>query len=65
MPDGVHADPGLVRRAGAGGDDDATRFKGGNLVDGDLVVAMNLHLGTQLAEILHEVVGETVVVVDH
>jgi hypothetical protein len=30
-----------------------------------LVVADHAHLFTQLAEILHEVVGEAVVVVDH
>ncbi len=31
----------------------------------DLVVAEDLHLHPQLAEILHQVVGEGIVVVDH
>ena len=35
------------------------------VVDGDLVVAHDAHVLPQLAEVLHEVVGERVVVVDH
>jgi hypothetical protein len=39
--------------------------EGGDLLDADLVVAEHPHVGAELAEILHEVVGEAVVVVDH
>ncbi len=35
------------------------------LVDGGLVVAHDVELGAELAEVLHEVVRERVVVVDH
>jgi hypothetical protein len=31
----------------------------------DLVVAQHLHLGTQFSQVLHQVEGEAVVVVDH
>jgi hypothetical protein len=41
------------------------RAQRGDLVDRDLVVADDAHLLAELAEILHEVVGEGIVVVDH
>ena len=36
-----------------------------DLGHGDLVVARHRHLGTELTEVLHDVVGKTVVVIDH
>ena len=56
---------GLVRRARPGRDHDALRRQLANLLDRQLVVARDAHVLTQLAEVLHEVVGEAVVVVDH
>jgi hypothetical protein len=60
-----HRNAGLGGRAGAGRNDDARRPQRGDCVDGDFVVAKHLDLFAQLAEILHQVVGEAVVVVDH
>ena len=37
----------------------------GDAGDVDLVVAEHAHVGTELAEVLHQVEGEAVVVVDH
>ena len=46
------------------GDDDALGGHGLHLVEGGLVVADDGHLGAELAEVLVEVVGEAVVVID-
>ena len=54
---------GLARRTRAGRNEDAFGVECAHLLDGDLVVAMHLHVGLQLAEILHEVVGERIVIV--
>jgi hypothetical protein len=56
--DGFHADSRLVRRAGAGGDDEVRRPGGLDLGDGHVVVALDRDVGAELAEELHEVVGE-------
>ena len=64
-PDHLERDAGLVRRARPGRDHD---LRGRERLDGverDLVVAHDVHPGAQLAEVLHEVVGEGIVVVDH
>ncbi len=53
----------VVRRAGAGRDDDAV--VAGQLGDGDFVIAEDGRLDPELAEVLDEVVRERVVVVDH
>src|SRR5450756_1058447 len=63
--DGVHADPRLVRCAGAGRDDEMRRLRRGDLVQRHAVVALHGDLGAELAQVLHQVVGERVVVVDH
>ena len=49
---------------GPGRDDDAVGRALEQLVDGRDVVAHDLDLGAQLAQVLDEVVGERVVVVD-
>ncbi len=56
---------GLVGRAGPGRDADVLRRQTLDLVERDLVVAMHPHLLAQLAEVLDQVVGEAIVVVDH
>src|SRR4051812_13721851 len=58
-------DTGLGRRAGAGRDDQPVRLARQQLCDRRLVVAHDFHLRPQLAQVLDEVVGEGVVVVDH
>jgi hypothetical protein len=62
--DRVDANAGVVRGAGAGGDDDALRRHVVDVLEADLVVAKDLHLLPQLAEVLVEVVGKAVVVID-
>src|SRR3954467_6486068 len=56
---------GLVGRARPGRDDDAVEAALEQLVDARAVVAHDLELAPQLAQVLDEVVGERVVVVDH
>jgi len=62
--DEFDGDTGFFGRARAGGDDDAIGLAADDVVDGDFVVAMDFDLATELAEVLGEVVGEGVVVVE-
>jgi hypothetical protein len=55
----------LRRGAGAGGNHQIVGIEPRHFGNGDGVVAVNLNILTQLAEILDEVVGEAVVIVDH
>ena len=57
-------DAGVGRAAGAGGDEQVRRLESLGLLDRDRVVPEHLHLGAELLEEVHEVVGERVVVVD-
>ena len=61
----VHANTGLVGRAGPGGNDDAIRLHLHDIVHADGIVAYGFDLGTQFTQVLHQVVGEGVLVVDH
>ena len=58
-------EPRFARRTRAGRHQDPLGVQGADLVEGDLVVAMNAQLGFQLAQILDEVVGKRIVIVDH
>ena len=60
----LQRDPRLVGGARPGRDHAALVPAGEQLIDGRAVVAHRVHVGAQLAEVLHEVVGERVVVVD-
>ena len=55
---------GVLRPAGAGGDDEVRRRERFRLVGVDRVVPDHGHLRAELAEQVREVVGERVVVVD-
>jgi len=57
--------PGLRRRSRPGRDDEIVGRKLGDLGKRNRVVAKHLHVLTEFAEILHEVVSEGIVVVDH
>jgi hypothetical protein len=57
--------PGLVGRARPGRDNYILGLELGDPVQRDLVIAVHRHLLPQLAQVLHQVVGEGVVVVDH
>ena len=65
VADGLDADAGLGGRARSGRQYQAVGPQGGDARDGDLVVAEHAHVLAELTEILHQVVGEAVVVVDH
>ena len=56
--DDLVGDAAVVGRAGAGADDDVVGPQGGDLVHGDLIVARHPQLRPQLAQVLHQVVGE-------
>ena len=57
--------PRILGTAGSGTDQDAVGGELVDLVDGERVVAVDDGLGTELTEVLDEVVDERVVVVDH
>ena len=56
---------GLVGGAGAGRHHQAVGLARGDFFQRDFVVAEDFDLGTQLAKVLDDVVGEAVVVIDH
>src|SRR5205814_10556877 len=60
----VDRDACVLGSAGAWRDDDLIRRHRADLVEPDLVVAAHAYGGPELAEVLHEVVGERVVVID-
>src|SRR5712692_4146118 len=63
--DQTERDARAVRIARPRGDDDALGLESLDVFDGDLVVPGHVHARAQLAHVLHEVVGERVVVVQH
>ena len=63
--DGGEADPRLVGRAGTRREDQPLGLAALEVVDAHGIVAKDLHVGAELAEPLHEVVGEGVVIIDH
>jgi len=63
--DGRHGDARILRPSGPGRDDQAARLERLELVHGQAVVAQDAHLGAHLHQVLVEVVGERVEVVDH
>src|SRR5690606_20505404 len=65
MADGGDRDTRVIGRAGPWRDDDLLRRQRLDLREGELIVAVHPHVGAQLTEILHHVVGEGVVIVDH
>ncbi len=64
LRDHLQADAGLVRRAGTGRQHDAIRPPRDQCVRRDLVIAHDRHLRPELAELVVEVPGEAVVVID-
>ncbi|MNN56461.1 hypothetical protein D3C81_1713950 [compost metagenome] len=56
---------GFMRRARTGRNADALRIQRGDLFQCDLVITYGVHVFAQFAEVLHQVVGERVVVIDH
>src|SRR4029453_12900530 len=64
VPDDRYADSGLARRAGAGGDYDLVWRHRIDVLGRSFFVGENVDLGSELAQVLVEVVREAVVVVD-
>ena len=56
---------GVLRRAGAGREHEPLGREGFDLVDRELIVAADDHFGAEFAHVLHQVVGEGVVVVEN
>src|SRR5712691_2416557 len=65
VTDQIDADAGVLRRAGAGGDDDALRLHIFDFSNRDPVVAANLDCGPEFPEILDEVEGKGIVIVEN
>ena len=64
VPDQFNADAGLLRRTGARRDNDAFRTHGFNLRRSYLVIAAHLYLLSQFSQILHQVVGKRIVIIE-
>src|SRR5690554_5115291 len=65
VADGLHGNPRFIWCAGAWRDYQPLRVKCFDLLHGDFVIAVHLYIGAQFRKILHHVVGEGIVVVDH
>jgi hypothetical protein len=65
VADRVDADARLGRRTRPGRQHQLPRLQRRDPFQRDLVVAEHPHLGAELTEVLHQVEGEAVVVVDH
>ena len=65
VADQVDADTRFMRRAGPGRNHDAFRAHAFDLVDRHLIVAANLNVGAQFPDVLHQVVGKRIVVVEY
>src|SRR6201993_1223240 len=61
----INTDAGLVGRAWPGREDDFLRPHRFYFFDGDLVVAPHFHIRAQLSEILDQVVGKRIVIVEN
>jgi len=65
VPNQVDADTGFLRCAWSRRDHDSLRLHRLNFVDRDLIVAPNFHLRAKFSEILDEVVGKGIVIVEN
>src|ERR1700675_3732762 len=65
MPDQIDADARLMRRARTGGDDKPLGPHVLDLTHGHLIVTANLDLGAQFPDVLDQVVGERIVVLEY
>ena len=65
MSNGLYRHPGLFRSTGARGNDDTTRLQVLDLLNGKFVVPIDMNILAQFAKILHQVIGEGIVIIDH
>ena len=64
MVDDLHGDTGIFGSAGAGRDDNTVRLKGFNVRHGGFVVPKDIDRGTGLYDVVHQVEGEGIKVVN-
>ena len=64
VTDQRNQDPRFARRTGPRRQQDALRLQRFNLFDGELVVAADQHVRPKLAQVLNQVVGEGIVVIE-
>jgi len=60
----LDADTGFVRRTRTGRQDDTVRLEGKGLCDGEFIIADDLCVGANFFQIVDEVPGEAVIIVD-
>src|SRR6056297_1083644 len=60
----LDADTSLVWSARSGREDDPVKCSGEGLVDSNVIIADNLCLSANLFEIVHQVPGEAVIIID-
>jgi glycine dehydrogenase len=60
-----HGNPGFVRSARTRRDNDTLGRKISDIIDANLIVAINAYRGTQLTQVLHQIVGKRVIIIDH
>ncbi len=65
MTDDIVGDTGFQGGTGAGGNDDMTGRHRRNLLQGDTVVAGDHRVPAQLAQVLDEVVGKRIVIINY
>lgn len=65
VSDSGDGDTGLIGGTGSGRYDDVVRVEGFDLIQRDLIVAHDADFLTQFSEVLDEVIGKGVVVIDH
>ena len=65
MPHYIHADTSLLRRAGARRNQDVVRRHALDILSRDLIVTADFNFFSQFAQILDQVVGEGIVVVEN
>ena len=65
MPNDIVGRSAFARRTGSGRDKDAVGFERFDAVNGDFIITMDLHGHVHLAQILNEVVGERIVVIQN
>src|SRR6185503_10344694 len=65
LADNVIRKPGFLRRTRSRGNQYSLRLHRARLLHRQLIIPADFHFGIQFAEILHQVVGERVVIIDH
>ncbi len=64
MPKDINADAGFLRRAWTRRNYDAFRVHLLDFLDGNLIVPANHHIRAQFTQILHQVIGKRIVVIE-